>query len=329
MPATPLRLKMAIATYGHTAALKDGSVPIEGIAPEFVEVQPQIAAYRRMVRDLEFDVCEIAPATYLIAREHGAPFRALPIFVSRNFHHSGLVCRPDSRIRTPKDLEGKKVGVRAYSVSTGVWTRGILQNEYGVDLARVTWYVDDEEHVTTLRLPPNVWHVPQGTSLVGMMASGELHAAFTGNAGIGRVGAPKEGWAAASASAAETGYIELFRDSRKLETEWYRRTGIYPFHGTIVVKDSVLAEHPWVARALFEAFSAAKARHLERLRRAAELSDKDRRLQELAAIVGDPLPYGIAPNLRSIEALIRYVYQQGLLARSYSAAELFVDPEAM
>src|SRR5688572_33067720 len=102
MPSTPLRLKMAISTHGHTTALKDGSIPFEGIAPEFVNVEPQIAAYRRMVRDVEFDVCDIAPSTYMIAREHGAPFKALPIFVSRNFHHSGFVYRPDAGIGKPK-----------------------------------------------------------------------------------------------------------------------------------------------------------------------------------------------------------------------------------
>ena len=95
MPGSaPLRFKMAISTQGHTVALKDGSIPIDGVQPEFVNVDPQIAAYRRMVRDVEFDVCDIAPSTYMIAREHGAPFKALPLFVSRNFHHSG---RPDSR----------------------------------------------------------------------------------------------------------------------------------------------------------------------------------------------------------------------------------------
>ena len=126
-------LKIAIATYGHTAALKDGSVPIEGVEADFVEVAPIIAAFRRMVRDLEFDVCEMAPTTYMIARAHGAPFIGLPIFVMRRFHHGGFVVRPDAGIKAPKDLEGKKVGVRAYSVTTGVWTRGIFINEYGLD----------------------------------------------------------------------------------------------------------------------------------------------------------------------------------------------------
>ena len=117
---------------------------------DFVEVVPIIHAFRRMVRDLEFDICEMAPTTYMIARARGAPYIALPIFVMRRFHHGGFVVRPDAGIAVPKDLEGKKVGVRAYSVTTGVWTRGIFVNEYGLDSSKVTWVVDDEEHVTTL-----------------------------------------------------------------------------------------------------------------------------------------------------------------------------------
>lgn len=326
--STPLRLKICIATYGHTAAIKDGSVPIEGVAPEFVQVEPQIAAYRRMVRNVEFDVCEIAPSTYLIAREHGAPFKALPIFVSRNFHHSGFVYRTDAGIEKPKDLEGKHAGVRAYSVTTGIWTRGVLQNEYGIDISKITWWVDDEEHVTTLRLPPFVRHVAEGKSLVSMMASGELQAAFTGNAGLGRTGAPKEGWAADAVKPADTNYVEFFKDSRKIEKAWYQRTGIYPFHGTIVVKDSVLKEHPWVAQSLFNAFDEAKKRYVTSLPSPDKVTGKDRQMAEMATIVGgDPLPYGISKNRASIEALIHYVHQQGLLQRDYPISEMFVDPE--
>ena len=132
MPGQPL--KIAIGSYSHTAAIQNGSIPIEGVDANFIEVVPIIGAFRRMVRDLEFDVCEMAPTTYMIARALGAPYIALPIFVMRRFHHGGFVVRPDSGIKVPKDLEGKKVGVRAYSVTTGVWTRGIFINEYDLEL---------------------------------------------------------------------------------------------------------------------------------------------------------------------------------------------------
>src|SRR5205823_484164 len=132
---------------------------------------------------------------------------------TRQFHHQGLVVRNDSGIRTPEDLEGKKVGVRAYSVTTGVWARGILSNEYGVDSSKVTWVVDDEEHVTQLQLPANVVHVPEGKSLASMIALGEIHAGFTANAGIGREGPPQPGWEAKE-SQTTAAYEELWKDGR-------------------------------------------------------------------------------------------------------------------
>ena len=195
--------------------------------PDFVEVVPIIGAFRRMVRDVEFDVCEMAPTTYMIARALGAPFIALPVFLMRRFHHGGFVVRPDSGIKEPKDLEGKKVGVRAYSVTTGVWTRGIFVNEYGLDSSKVTWVVDDEEHVTSLKLPPNVVHAPDGKSLASMMASGELQAGFSGPAGIGRAGPPTGAWEQRAQASAVT-YPELIANAPEVEAQWFRRTRHLP-----------------------------------------------------------------------------------------------------
>jgi 4,5-dihydroxyphthalate decarboxylase len=303
-------------------------VSVEGVTLDFVDVAPAIAAYRRMVRDVEFDLCEMAPTTYAIARAHGAPFTALPVFLTRRFHHHGLVVRADAGISTPKDLEGKKVGVRAYSVTTGVWTRGILSSQYGVDVSKVTWVVDDEEHVMQLKLPGNVMHVPAARSLAGMMAAGEIDAAFTGNAGIGREGAPKPGWEAAQASA--TGYLELFQHAHALEADWHRCTGVYPFHSVIVIKDEILQAHAWIANALYVAFRHAKAEWLPLLTSGTTKSVHDALYRELIPVVGaDPLPYGIPANRNSIEALLEYSLQQALLPRPLTTAELFVDPEAL
>jgi 4,5-dihydroxyphthalate decarboxylase len=324
---TSVPLKIAIATSGHTTALKDGSIPIEGVAAEFVEVVPIIAAFRRMVRDLEFDVCEMAPTTYLIARARGAPYIALPIFVMRRFHHGGFVVRPDAGIATPKDLEGKKVGVRAYSVTTGVWTRGIFVNEYGLDSSKVTWVVDDEEHVTSLQLPPNVIHAPQGKSLAAMMACGMLQAGFSGPAGIGRAGPPTSGWEKSGQTPAQA-YPELIPQAAKAEAEWFRRTGIYPIHGTIVVKTDVLSKHPEIGKALFRAFSEAKKPYLTRLARSEGVAPEDARYRMLTPLVGDPLPYGMKANRASIEALITYALQQELIPKRPALDEVFFDPEA-
>jgi 4,5-dihydroxyphthalate decarboxylase len=326
MTSGAVTLRIAVADYGHTAALKQGQVPIRGVTEEFVEVRPIVAAYRRMVRDLEFDVCEMAAGTYMIAREAGLPVTALPVFTYRRFHHSGFVCRADAGIHTPRDLEGKKAGVRAWSVTTGIWTRGILQNEYGVDLSKITWMVDDEEHVQSLRLPPYVIQAPAGHSLATMMAAGEIQAAFTDNAGIGRAGPPQQGWKAGAVPAAR--YVDLFADAQQLEADWFRRTGIYPVHGVIAVKDALLEQHPWLAQALFEAFDESRARYLAQLEAGQKVSEQDDYYRRMAAIVGDPLPYGLEANRPAIEAMIRYCRQQGLLSGSPDADELFVSSAA-
>lgn len=319
-------LKIAIGTYGHTRALKWGDVRIEGVDPAFVEVVPIIGAFRRMVRDLEFDICEMAPTTYMIARALGAPYIALPIFLMRRFHHGGFVVRPDSGIKVPKDLEGKKVGVRAYSVTTGVWTRGIFVNEYGLDSAKVTWVVDDEEHVATLKLPPNVVHAPEGKSLQSMMKAGEIQAGFTGPAGVGRAGPPVSGWdkAGAAAAAADT-YPELIADVEKVEADWFRKSGIYPIHGLIVVKDEHIKRHPWLARSLMNAFVEAKKPYLEELRRGQGDSPEDKRYGNFLSLMSDPLPYGSAANRASIEALVTYSLQQKLIPERPQLDQVFVD----
>lgn len=326
MANSPISLSFAIGDHPHTEAIKSGRIPIDGVTPNFVKVEPQIAAYRRMVRNVEFDVCELAPTTYIMARALGAPIIALPVFVSRGFHHGGLVVRPDANIKVPKDLEGKKVGVRAYSVTTGVWTRGILIDEYGLDTSKVTWVVDDEEHVTQLKLPANVVHAREGKSLVEMMSKGEIHAGFAGPAGLGRSGKPTAGWEAQSIPAAN--YPDLFPNAKEIEAEWYNRTGIYPMHGTLVVKESVVKEHPWVAKSLFDAYSASKAEWLAGFT-AGKTDDRiDGKYRALTRIVGpDPLPYGIEANRASIEALESFAFKQGLSLRRMTIPELFVDPQ--
>ena len=323
------RLKIAIATYGHTKDIKSGAAGIAGVKPDFVEVVPIVGAFRRMVRDVEFDVCEMAPTTYMIARALGAPFIALPIFLMRRFHHGGFVVRPDSGIKAPKDLEGKKVGVRAYSVTTGVWTRGIFINEYGLDSSKVTWVVDDEEHVTTLKLPPNVVHAPQGKSLQSMMKAGEIQAGFTGPAGVGRAGPPISGWdkASAAAAAADT-YPELIANVEQVEADWFRRSGIYPIHGLIVVKDEHIKRYPWLARSLMNACAAAKKPYLEKLKRDPGNSPEDKRYRHFLSLMSDPLPYGMAANRPSIEALVTYSLQQKLIPSRPQLEQVFVEIES-
>jgi 4,5-dihydroxyphthalate decarboxylase len=315
-------LKIAVAEHPHTSAIRSGAIPIEGVDAEFITVKPQIGAFRRMVRDVEFDVCEIAPTTYIIARAYGAPFIALPIFVVRRFHHGGLLVRPGAGIKHPKDLEGKKVGVRAYSVTTGVWTRQVLIDEFAVDNEKITWVVDDEEHVTQMVLPPNVVHAPAGSSLADMMASGEILAGFDAAAGIGRTGNPTGGW-----QEVEANYPDLLPNAEALEADYFARTGIYPMHGTIVVKDSVFAENPWVAKSINDAFTQAKDEWVAKLHAGKAEGPNAKKYGDLMKIVGpDPLPYGIEANRATIEALEQTAFKQGLTPKRMSMDELFFDP---
>ena len=327
--SSALRLSAAIATYGHTEALKRKEVQPAGCELDFVEVDPIIAAFRRMIRTLEFDLCELAPTTYLAAREAGIPITALPIFLMRRFHHGDIVCRPGSGVSKPKDLEGRKVGVRAYTVTTGVWARGVLQHEYGVDPDSITWIVDDEEHVTSYRFPSNVVKVDPGQSIAGLFREGGIDAALTGPAGIGRSGAPTTGWAITGVEFDEarkpsTDYYPLFPEARVIEADWYLRTGIYPIHGLVVIKTAILDENPWLAQSLVDAFTQSKQPFLKSLRSGVNTGKEFVRYNSFREIVGDdPLPYDIGPNEKSINALIDYSADQHITTSRHSTEEAF------
>jgi 4,5-dihydroxyphthalate decarboxylase len=245
-----------------------------------------------------------------------------------------VVCNVASGIKEPKDLLGKKFGVRAYTVTTGVWTRGILESEFDIDSTGVIWYTDDEEHVTEWVAPPNVVKLPAGESLAEMIAAGRLDAALSGMAGIGRSGPPTANWesAAAQAVAAPTAaqLVPLFPNARALEAEWYLRTKIFPIHGLIVIKNAVLAQHPWVAPELLRAFKASKELHLQRLADAGPSTPDDRHILETQEMIGngDPLAFGLEANRPTIEALIQYAYSQKIIPAKVRPEEVFA-PNAL
>jgi 4,5-dihydroxyphthalate decarboxylase len=300
-------LKTAIATYPHTKGLKDGTVTAPGLRFEHLEISPIIAAFRRMCRALEFDVSEMAITTYLTARAYHKAFTALPVFILRQFHHAPIVYHVKAGVASPKDLEGKRVGVRAYTVTTGVWARGILATEYGVDLGKITWVLNDEEHVEEYHkaYPSNVVY-QAGANLGAMVATGELAAAI----GVGRVDSPD--------------VKPLIPNAHEAEAAWYRKTGIYPINHTVVVKDSLLQADPTLAPRLFDAFKEAKAAFLQRLAAGAELSSEEQALAQRRGLVGDdPLPYGLARNRKAIEAVIQFAQEQKILPHKVSPEEIF------
>jgi 4,5-dihydroxyphthalate decarboxylase len=305
-----MRLRTVTRTQGNNRALKEGTVTAKGFDLAFEEVPVLVDAFRRMVRGLEFDVCEMAMTTYLCAKAHGKAFTALPIFLVRGFHHGAIVRAPDAGIGSPKDLEGREVGVnRGYTVTTGVWARGVLQEEYGVDLSKVTWVPSGDEHVAEYRPPANVVPMRPGGRLPDLVAAGELAAA------VGISPAPP-GLAPLIPDATEAGFAAL------------RRRGHYPINHLVVVRDDLLAAHPDLATDVFEAFSQAKNLYVDRLRRDAieEPAPADLMYRRVLEITGaDPLPYGIEPNRGVIEELIEHAVSQRILDRRPSVESLFTE----
>lgn len=303
-------LTVALGDYPQVQPLLTGDVAVPGYRVEPVVVSPIIAAYRRMIRNLEFDVCELAPTSYLMALQAGVELTAIPVFLNRRFHHGDVQCGRASGIHIPGDLNGKRIGVRAYTVTTGVWVRGILQNEYGLDITKVTWVVDDDDHIEG-HAPENVERVKDGRSLGALLAVGEIDAAFSGNAGTGRAGAPRADWAAPEAApAGEDGPYPLFPDHNVLATDWYLRTGIYPLHSVIAIRRALVDRNPELPTALYAAFAESKRRHLTA---DPEWSALPRLGKQAKQIRNDPIPYGLDYNDASVRALIEYSRQQGLL----------------
>lgn len=304
-----MKLKTAIVTRGHTRALKKGSVRPRTFEFEFEEVPAIIQAFRRMVRGLEFDISEMAITTYICARAHGKRFTALPIFPMRAFHHGAIVHNTRSGIHGPKDLEGKRVGVnRGYTVTTGVWARSILQHQYGVDLGSVTWVLSGDEHVEEYQAPPNVVPIGKGQKMEDLVISGEIPAAI----GV-QIDSPEV--KPLIPNAAEAGLAAL------------RERGLYPINHTLVVKDDLLAAHPSLGADICNAFAEAKRPYLDDLAggRIAEPSADDWFFKRVMDVIGDPLPYGVEPNRRMIEAIIQHDYEQGIIPRRMTVEELFPD----
>jgi 4,5-dihydroxyphthalate decarboxylase len=303
-----LRLKTVTRTQGNNQALKDGTVKPRGFAFDFEEVNPLIDAFRRMVRGLEFDVCEMALTTYICARAHGKRMTALPVFLVRAFHHGAVLHNVKSGVRNPKDLEGKRVGVnRGYTVTTGLWARSVLQHQYGVNLKTITWVLSGDEHVAEYRPPANVVPIEEGKKLADMLASGEVVAA---------IGVEIE----------HPDVKPLIPNAKEAGFEALRSRGHYPINHTVVVKDELLAAHPELAPGIFDAFAEAKRLYVERLKagkieKPTAIDEVHRRVMEITG--GDPLPYGIAPNRKTLEELIQSALEQGIITRFVTPEELF------
>jgi 4,5-dihydroxyphthalate decarboxylase len=276
---------------------------------DFEEVPVLVKGFRRMVRELAYDISEMALTTYICAKAHGVKFTALPIFLVRDFHHGAIAHNVKAGLATPEDLEGRRVGVnRGYTVTTGVWARSILQDEYDVDLSRVTWVPSGDEHVADFQPPSNVDTSVSPYDLAQALGDGVLPAAVGTEVDHPDV-APMIGDPIGAGMAA------------------LKSRGLYPINHLIVVRDDVLAAHPDLGAQVFEAFAASKQLYLADLKagRIAEPTAADKVHLAAMQVMDDPLPYGIAPNQRVLEMLMAHAVTQGIIPGPMALGDLF-DP---
>jgi hypothetical protein len=308
MPEPGPALRTVTRTQGNNEALKSGDVVPHGLRFAFEEVPVLVSAFRRMVRNLEFDVCEMALTTYLVAKEHGVAFTAVPAFLVRGFHHGAIQVAAGSDVTSPKDLEGRRVGVnRGYTVTTGVWARSVLRDEYAVDLDRVTWVLSGDEHVEQYKPPANVVSAEPDRTLEEQLRSGELAAVI--GAGID---APD--------------VVSLIPDAKEVAFAALRDRGLYPINHLVVIRDDLLRERPELAADVFDAFARAKQRYVDRLRRGEIESPTatDRMYRRVLDVTGqDPLPYGLRPNRAVLEQLLRTCVNQQILTRPVALEDVF------
>jgi 4,5-dihydroxyphthalate decarboxylase len=299
-------LKAVSRTQGNNRALKEGRVSLPDFDLEFEEVPVLVHAFRRMVRELAYDVCEMAITTYICAKAHGVKFTALPIFLVRGFHHNAIAHHVPSGLNSPADLAGKRVGVnRGYTVTTGVWARAIIQDEYGVDLSSITWAPSGDEHVEAYQAPANVVPLPDG-DLEGRISSGDLVAA---------VGATFD----------HPDVATMIDDPFAAGVAALKTRGFYPINHCVAVRDAVLEEHPEVATQVFDAFAASKKLYVDDLK-AGRISDPtavDKVHMAAMEFMDDPLPFGVAPNRATLEGLVGHAVTQKIIPQPIALEDLF------
>jgi 4,5-dihydroxyphthalate decarboxylase len=291
--ATPaLKLRTNLADYPVTMALKEGRVASPLVSLEFCGPKLAHDGFKAMLRDNAFDAGELAIVTYLQARAYGKPFVMLPTPISGRFQHHCIGFNVEHGELKPKDIEGRVVGVRTYAQTTGLWVRGILQHECGVDLDKVTWVTVDESHLSEYRDPPNCQRIPPGKKIDQMMMNGEIAAAILGN------DMPKD-----------PRVRTLVPDPHAAAEQWYKREGVIPINHMFVVHQDIAKKRPDVVREL--------ARMIAESRAAAPAS----------ASASIP-PLGLEANRKGLEMAIEWSFEQKIIPRRLKVDELFDDTTA-
>ena len=292
-PATgALRLRTNLADSPVSLGMKDGRVTSELVMCDFCGPKLSHDGFKAMLRENAFDAGELAIVTYLQARAYGKPFVMLPTPMSGRFQHHCIGFNVAHGELSPKDIEGRTVGVRTYAQTTGLWIRGILQHEYGVDLDRVTWLTVDESHLREYQDPSNCGRIAKGKKIDQMLLDGEIAAAILG------VDMPKD-----------PRVRTLIPNAPDAAKEWYEREGVIPINHMFVVHEEISRKRPDVVREL------------------ARMIRDSRALAPPSVAAGLP-PLGLEPNRKGIEMAIEWSFEQKIIPRRLKVDELFDDTTA-
>ncbi len=288
--STPVELKTLLGDYPVTAAVKSGAVTSAQVHLAFADVKRPAMAFKRVVRELEFDVAELAIMTFLAAKAHAKPLVLLPAVVLARYQHPYLVYNTARGPLAPRDLEGRRVGIRSFSVTTATWVRGILADDFGVDTSRIRWVTFEEPHVAEFRDPPNVERAPAGRNAEEMLLAGELDAAIL-----------------ADAKLSDPRLARLVPDPESAARDWGARHGAIQINHMVVVKSALSQAQPDAVREVYRMLKASRGRS-----------------GEPTAPV-DFTPFGVTRNRRNLEVALDCAYRQGLLPARMSVDELFDD----
>jgi 4,5-dihydroxyphthalate decarboxylase len=281
-------LSTAIGTYRHTQALKSGQVTSDRLRLEFADIPTINRAFAPMVREQRFDVSEMAIATFLQAKAWGKPLVLLPVVMAARFQQSALLCRADGDIQGPADLAGRRVGVRAYSQTTGMWLRGILADEYGVRPKQVRWITFEGAHVAEYQDPPWAERALPAKDLLTMLREGELDAVIVGNE------VPDD-----------PSLRPVFPDAQASAGAFWRRHRLVPVNHMVAIRRDLAEQRPDLVTELLRMFREAKA------------------MAPFPADGRDPLPLGRRALEPAVELALRYAAEQGLLPRHLDPEEVW------
>jgi len=285
-----LSVKTLLGDYPITLPLKKGEVRSPSVSFDFADVKTPSTAFKRVVRNLEFDCAELAIVTFLMAKAHGKPLVLLPAVVVARFQHPHIVYNAERGPLSPADLAGRRVGMRSYTVTTTTWLRGILANDYGVDLDRVKWVTFEEPHVAEFRDPPSVERAPEGKELMAMLLAGEIDAAIL------------------PAVPDDPRLKPLIPDPKAAAEAWRRKYGALQINHMMVVKDSLSKSDPQAVREIYRLL--AESKKAAKLPKPGEL---------------DTTPFGLEVNRHNLEVVIDTVYRQRMIPRRFAVEELFDD----